>query len=97
MYEVGSALPYVQIGCFPLKFCKKNRRGPWKTASPMNAAILLNCGVIAFKMPVSKGEPCVISSGYWINASARSAVEIFTRNSVWIYVETWALVLLNSL
>lgn len=40
------------------------------------AASLLNSGVTAFRIPVSNGEPWVISDGYSLRSWSRSLLDI---------------------
>ena len=41
----------------------RRRRGAWNLQSPMAADTRLYCGVSAFSLPVSKGEPAARSDG----------------------------------
>ena len=63
------------ISCFPDLSLIKYRLGPWNTVSPWNDAIRLNCGVSAFKLPVSYGDPCFGSEGYSSKSASMSADE----------------------
>ena len=46
-----------QLFCLLDLCCNKNLRGAWKKRSPRMAAMRLNCGVRAFEVPVSNGDP----------------------------------------
>jgi len=52
------------LGLLATVFSNIHLLGAWKTPSPRKAAILLNWGEIAFRIPVSNGDPAVISCGY---------------------------------
>lgn len=43
------------------------------------AARRLNCGVSAFRIPVLKGEPCVMSWGYSLSSWSRSLLDACGR------------------
>ena len=71
--------------CLSARCCKNHRLGAWNTASPWNAASLLNWGVIALNIPVPNGEPSlgtrsaslsVVSEQAKVSRTAR----VFTHN-----------------
>ena len=68
-----------QAFCSDDLFSKKNLLGDWNTTSPSIAAMRLYCGVIAFKDPVSKGEPSVTSSGYSVSNLSISDSDAFGK------------------
>lgn len=81
--------------CLPERFRKKNLRGAWKTASPWKDAILLDCGVSASRIPVSKGEPFVMSEVYREVKAWISAAVAVGRKNVWTHFVNCASVLVQ--
>ncbi len=51
------------VGCLPEYVSNSARRFALKNQSVCSAATRLNCGVNAFALPVSKGEPAAGSEG----------------------------------
>jgi len=62
-----------QMLCCPDTSFRRKRRGAWNTKSPKIEAMRLNCGVNAFWVPVSYGEPRVTSWGYRLSSPSSSA------------------------
>lgn len=78
----GQHLRNDQVSCLDDLFCKKSLLAEWNTKSPSIAAIRLYCGVMALKKLVSKGEPCVMSSGYNLSNFSISDSDAFGRKYV---------------
>ena len=69
-----------QVFCLDDLFCKKNLLAVWNTRSPSMAAMRLYCGVRALRIPVSKGEPLVMSPGYKVKSLSMSDFGALGRN-----------------
>ena len=78
--EEEESLRNDQVFCLDDLFCKKNLLADWNTRSPSMAAMRLYCGVRALRIPVSNGEPLVMSPGYRVRSLSTSDFGALGRN-----------------